>query len=149
VSTVSISRVVAAPVETTWALLADLGSHPTWMSDAAGIEFLTGQTTGLNTAMRVPTRIGPFHTNDVLVVVEWIEGVSIKVEHRGLVSGIGEFTVDGDGERSTITWREQLHFPWWLGGAVTAWLARPVLRFVWNNNLDRFAALAETAAAAG
>jgi uncharacterized protein YndB with AHSA1/START domain len=148
VSTISISRVVAAPVSVSWGLLADLAGHPTWMKDAEGLEFIGEQTSGPGTTMRVPTRVGPFRTRDLIEVTHWAEGASIKVNHKGLVRGTGEFELTGDLTHSIITWHEKLRFPWWLGGPITAWLAKPILRRIWQGNLDRFASLAEDPPAA-
>lgn len=142
-SEITIARDIAAPAAVAWRLLADLATHSEWMKDAVSIEFATGQTSGRGTTMRVPTRVGPFRTQDVVEVTEWVDGSSIKVDHQGLVSGTGEFEVLETAFGSTIVWREQLRFPWWLGGAITAWLAAPVLRTIWKGNLNRFAAIIE------
>ena len=39
-----------------------------------------------------------------------------------------------------FVWRERLRFPWWLGGPLGAFVARPVLRRVWRRNLRNLAA---------
>ncbi len=49
-------------------------------------------------------------------------------------------TRDGPGA-TVLSWEEDLVFPWWLGGPVGAWAARPILRWVWRGNLRRFSAL--------
>ena len=87
--------------------------------------------------MDVVTRIGPFRTTDVIEVVGWIEGKQIEVVHRGLVTGRGILAVEPEGPGSTVTWIEDLEFPWWLGGPLTAWIARPFLRSIWRANLQR------------
>lgn len=136
---ITITQDVAASTEETWRHLADLGSHATWMRDAVSIEFISEQTSGVGTTMRVPTRIGPFRTTDIIEVVSWNPGESIGVEHRGIVSGRGAFRINGGPGTSIVTWTEELSFPWWWGGVVTAWLARPILRWIWRGNLRRFA----------
>jgi uncharacterized membrane protein len=134
---IGITVLFDAPADRVWAELADLGSHPDWMRDAGTIEFVTDQTSGLGTEMRVPTRIGPFRTVDSMTVIEWVEGGVIAVEHVGAVSGVGRFEIEPDGPRTRMTWRESLRFPWWLGGPIGSWLARPILRSVWRGNLMR------------
>lgn len=124
-----------------WPALADLGSHVTWMKDAESLVFTTEQTGGVGTVMEVATRVGPFRTKDVIEVTDWQEGRSIEVAHRGLVRGMGLLSVEEEGAGSRITWEENLTFPWWLGGPVTAWLANPILAKVWEGNLDRLARL--------
>jgi len=100
------------------------------------IEFINDRTAGVGTKMNVPTRIGPLRTTDVMTVVEWVEGRLIAVEHVGAVSGKGRFEISPSGSGTELRWSEILEFPWWLGGAVGAWLARPVLRRVWSRNLQ-------------
>lgn len=88
--------------------------------------------------MRVKTVVGPFRTLDDMEVVGWDEGRSIEVAHTGLVKGRGTFTLtDGAPGETLVTWDEELRFPWWLGGPVTAMLARPVLARIWRGNLRR------------
>ena len=43
-------------------------------------------------------------------------------------------------------WSERLRFPWWMGGALGAWAAAPVLYLVWRSNLGRLADLVESGA---
>lgn len=144
-SRIEISQDIAAPADQAWMHLADLASHPMWMKDALSIEFASETTRGTGTTMIVPTRVGPFRTRDVIEVTGWVEGQSIRVDHKGLISGSGEFTIQGHANRSTVTWRERLHFPWWLGGGMTGWLASPILKHIWKGNLERFAGLVESA----
>ena len=132
-----VSLTVDHSVETVWEALADLASHPTWMKDAIAVNFHSDQTRGSGTSMDVVTRIGPFRTTDVIEVVGWTEGKQIEVVHRGLVTGRGILAVEPEGSGSTVTWIEDLEFPWWLGGPLTAWIARPFLRSIWRANLRR------------
>lgn len=107
------------------------------MKDAEWIVFVGDQQQGKGTRMKVKTVVGPFQTIDVMEVVSWEEGRSIEVVHRGLVSGRGRFDVQPAGSETSVTWHETLTFPWWLGGGVSAWLARPFLATLWRGNLRR------------
>ncbi len=120
-----------------WEALADLGSHAEWMKDAESLEFTTEKRRGIGTAMRVATRVGPFRTMDVLEVTGWEEGESIDVVHRGLVTGTGTLAATRSNGSTRVSWAENLRFPWWLGGPVTAILAKPVLAAIWRGNLER------------
>src|SRR5262245_10359132 len=118
------------------------------MADAAAIRFTGERRTGVGTTFECETRVGPLRTTDVMEVTEWREGEALGVRHRGVVTGTGRFVVGPSpgGDASTaragtrLTWDEDLSFPWWLGGRVGAFVARPVLRAVWRGNLRRFAA---------
>ena len=130
---------IPAPQERVWAELADLGSHAEWMADAAEIDFRGGPRSGPGTRMQVATRIGPFRMTDQMVVVKWVEGASIGVDHLGAVTGTGRFDLENAPGGSRLTWTEELTFPWWLGGRFGVWLAKPVLKRIWRSNLARFA----------
>ena len=122
-----------------WAELSQLERHADWMMDAERIDFATAQRLGVGTEMKVRTRVGPFVTEDVIEVREWSEGRSIGVSHRGLVTGIGVFVLTPIESGTRFVWWEDLTFPWYLGGPITAWFAAPVLRWIWRGNLQRFA----------
>ncbi len=120
-----------------WEALADLRSHAEWMKDAESVEFATEMERGVGTAMRVATRVGPFRTMDVIEVTGWTESESIDVIHKGLVTGSGTLAVSRTNGSTRVSWIENLRFPWWLGGPVTALLAKPVLAAIWRGNLER------------
>jgi hypothetical protein len=95
--------------------------------------------------MDVVTAVGPFRTTDVMEVVGWEEGESIDVVHEGVVTGRGRLSAEAKTSSSTlVSWDEILVFPWWLGGRVTGWLARPVLAAIWRGNLRRLEGLASS-----
>lgn len=135
-------RHIDAKSSVVWTELADLGSHAEWMKDATGIEFVSEQTRGVGTVMEVATKVGPLRTLDRIEVTKWVEGQSIEVVHRGLVRGEGALSVETSGTGSLVSWVERLSFPWWLGGAITAWLAKPILAAIWRGNLGRLASRA-------
>lgn len=138
---VVVSRKIDRSPEKVWAYLADLQGHSEWMADIVGLDFDGDKRSGRGARMVVKTRVGPFRTDDVLEVVGWDEGTSITVAHRGAVTGEGRLSVEPDGTGSRVTWAEELRFPWWMGGPLVAWLARPILRRVWRGNLTRLADL--------
>lgn len=117
--------------------MADLGSHVEWMKDARSIEFISDRRRGVGTRMNVETRVGPLRTLDVIEVTGWVEGSTIEVVHRGIVTGEGALSVRSSDGHARVSWVEELRFPWWLGGPLTAWLARPILAAVWRGNLRR------------
>jgi uncharacterized protein YndB with AHSA1/START domain len=143
---VRVSRVLAAPPPAVWAQLADIADHVTWMADAAAIRFTSDRREGLGTTFECDTRVGPLTTVDVMEVTDWRPGEAMGVRHAGVVTGTGRFTLAAvSGGRSRLTWAEDLSFPWYLGGPVTARLATPVLRRLWAGNLRRFADRLESA----
>ena len=134
---ISVSATVDATPGRVWGELADLASHSEWMKDAESIVFTSDQTRGVGTTMDVKTRVGPLRTIDVVEVTNWVEGQSIEIAHHGLVEGRGSLEVLPDQEASVVTWTEELTFPWWVGGGLTAMVAKPLLTRIWLANLDR------------
>jgi Polyketide cyclase / dehydrase and lipid transport len=127
------------PPAQVWEELRHIERHVEWMSDAVRIDCRSAQREGVGTSFDCLTRIGPFTTTDVMTITEWRDGEVMGVEHRGLVSGRGAFTLLPHLGGTRLTWREDLRFPWWCGGAIGAWSARPVLRIIWRRNLRNFA----------
>ena len=122
-----------------WRELADLGNHAEWMKDAVSVVFTSEQRVGVGTTMQVATRVGPLRTMDVLEVIGWTEGQSIEISHKGLVKGTGVLSVEPQDGGSRVSWDEDLQFPWWVGGRITGWFARPFLSRIWKGNLQRLA----------
>ena len=99
-----------------------------WMADAESITFKTSQRSGVGTTFDCRTRIGPIRLVDTMSITRWIPLETMGVEHRGVVRGSGAFSLRGMGSgRTLFSWEERLTFPWWLGGPIGEWVARPVL----------------------
>ena len=137
---IEVSISIDRSLREVWDQVSRLEDHANWMMDVESIVFSDDRTSGVGTTMRVLTRVGPFTTTDVIVVEEWNEPTSIAVSHRGLVTGHGAFQLEPDDAGTCFTWRESLRFPWYLGGGLTAALAKPILVRIWRGNLRRFAA---------
>lgn len=143
---IDLSIVFDAPLDRVWAELADLGSHPEWMSDAGSVEFLSDLRQGIGTLMSASTEVGPIRLQDTMKVVEWEEGRRIAVEHVGSVTGSGTFEIRPAGQGTELRWVETLYFPWWLGGPITAGVTRPILRRIWRGSLEKLRARVELSA---
>jgi len=135
---IALSIDIDAPVAAVWNDLANLASHAEWMVEAESIEFVGEIREGAGAILRVVTRVGPFRTVDVIEVTVWEPPFVMGVHHRGTVAGSGRFSLDAISTGTRFTWSETLAFPWLLGGQITAFIARPVLRAIWERNLERF-----------
>jgi carbon monoxide dehydrogenase subunit G len=138
--TVSIEKVIDAPLQRVWDDVADLASHVEWMADAESITFLTDQRSGAGTTMEVLTRVGPLKTTDIMEFTEWEPPHRMAIRHKGLITGIGSFNLESDGDATRFIWAEDLSFPWYLCGTITATIAAPVLKLIWRRNLKALAA---------
>jgi hypothetical protein len=135
---VAVSTVIECSPAAVWADVRNIESHVTWMQDAVAIRFLSEQIEGTGTRFECATKVGPCSLTDVMEITAWEDERRVGVRHVGLVEGVGEFTMRELGpERTEFRWEEVLSFPWFMGGRVGAFLARPVLRFIWKRNLVR------------
>ena len=134
---IEVTRDIPVPHDQVWDALADLASHAEWMKDAESIKFIGDSRRGVGTVMEVETKVGPLRTLDVLEVTEWHEGSSIGVLHKGLITGRGNLGATPRNGDTRVTWVEELRFPWWLGGPITAGIAGAVLGAIWRGNLER------------
>ena len=89
-----------------WQESRRIDRHPLWMSDAIDLTFLTQQREGVGTTFRCRTEVGPFVTNDLMTITERIEPSTIGVEHHGVITGRGVFSLVGDENATTITRKE-------------------------------------------
>ena len=135
VTTISISEDYDVTPAELWAELRHIERHVQWMHDAVAIHFEGDQREGVGTSFVCATKVGPFVTNDVMTITEWVDNSLMGVEHRGLVRGVGVFRILDSSKGSTLTWSETLYFPWWMGGAFGALAASPILRALWRRNL--------------
>lgn len=136
VARITQSVVIDAPVDLVWKEAADLPSHAEWMADAESVEILTQGEFGVGTRMKVETTVGPLRTTDFMEITDWEERRSIGVRHTGLVTGSGHFRLSPVAGGTQFTWTEILAFPWYLGGPIAAFFAKPVLGWIWRRNLD-------------
>ncbi len=140
-SRIDIKRPMRYEPSRVWEVLSDLERQTTWMKDAEEITFVSDQRRGTGTKMEVLTVVGPLRTNDIIEVTDWVEGSHIDVVHIGLVKGTGRLAVTTADDGGTIVrWTEETRFPWWLGGPITGFVAKPILRSIWKANLARLEA---------
>jgi uncharacterized protein YndB with AHSA1/START domain len=133
---ISVAIDIDAPPAEVWRVIEPLEDHPDWMHDAVSVRFATDQTRGIGTRTIVETKVGPFRLTDHMTVTEWEPGAVMGVEHTGVVTGTGRFTLRSDGRGgTTFSWDEGLRFPWWLGGPLGGLVGGRLLAAVWRRNL--------------
>lgn len=135
--TISVSTIIDKSLNDVWSEVSILKNHTNWMKDAVNIEFLDEKTQGLGTKMKVLTKVGPIKLFDYMTVTEWIDKKSIGVDHVGIVTGKGKFTLEElSSEQTKFTWKETLKFPIYLAGPIGEFFGGPILKLIWKNNLN-------------
>lgn len=133
---IHISVDIDAPLDAVWAEAAALENHVEWMRDAAKIDFIGEQTSGVGTVMEVLTVFGPLRTTDIMEVTEWEDRERIGVKHAGVVTGTGAFELtELSPTKTRFTWAEDLEMPWYFGGSLGRPISQGVLKAVWRTNL--------------
>ncbi len=144
-SSLRVETAIDASRTEVWAYVRDIATHVDWMHDAVAIRFLDDQRAGVGTRFECDTKIGPFSLTDVMEVTAWEDEHRIGVRHVGLITGEGDFSLEElTPTRTAFRWVEVLEFPWYLGGRFAAAVASPILRRVWNRNLEQLKARIET-----
>ncbi len=143
-----ISVVIDAEAAAVWIQIRCIERHVDWMHDAVAVRFLSDNTEGVGTRFECDTRIGPFTTTDVMEVTAWEPERRLGVIHTGVVEGVGEFTLCEVAEgRTELCWSEELRFPWFMGGSIGGFFARPIMRWIWKRNLAGLKAQIESGSA--
>ena len=137
--TIHICVTIAASPDDVWRSVERIESHTEWMLDAKSIAFRTEHHDGVGAEFDCLTRVGRLHTTDHFVVTKWEPGAVMGIEHRGAVTGVGEFRLRplAGGDSTDFCWEETLTFPWWLGSVAGEQFGRPVLKRIWEGNLRR------------
>jgi len=146
---IEVSTLINATPHQVWASIEDINTHTTWMHDAAAIRFLDSQTSGVGTRFECDTVVGPIKLVDVMEITRWEPGRAMGVNHTGIVTGVGEFTIEPYGNISRFVWAEDLTYPWFLGGPIGALFGGPIMRAIWNRNLSNLRNKVESELAAG
>ncbi len=141
---VVVSTIIERSPAEVWAYVRNIDTHVEWMQDAVAIRFRGDRTEGVGTTFECDTKIGPFALTDVMEITDWEDERRMGVRHVGLVEGVGVFTLTETAPgRTEFKWEEDLVFPFYMGGRVGAFAARPALKAIWKRNLARLKARIE------
>ena len=130
-ATIHIAVMIATSPADVWNTVEGIETHIEWMLDAESITFRSEPHSGVGAEFDCLTRVGPLHTTDRFVVTRWEPGVTMGIEHRGAVTGVGEFRLRplAGGVSTDFCWEESLTFPWLgLGSLAGEQFGRPVLK---------------------
>jgi uncharacterized membrane protein len=140
-------EVVDAPIDATWAVVADIPRQPEWMHEMKRVALTTPGAVGVGTRGEATVRIFGIGVTDPVEITELDPPTRFAIRHEGLFSGSGVITLEAgaDGTTTIVRWRETLVPPLLpeLGARVQA----PVLRAIFQADLHRLKGLVENGAA--
>ena len=141
--------VVDAPIEDTWAVVADVERQPEWMHDMKRVTIETPGPVREGTRAEATVRILGIAVRDPVEIAELQPPHRFAVRHDGLFTGDGVITLEAgaDGTTTIVRWRETLVPP--ILPELGAHVQAPVLTRVFQDDLHRLKRLVETGAATG
>jgi Polyketide cyclase / dehydrase and lipid transport len=141
--------VVDAPIEETWAVVADIPLQTEWMREMKRIELVTAGPVRVGTRGNATVRIFGLAVTDPVEVVVFDPPTRYAIRHEGLFKGGGVIALEPgvDGTTTIVRWDESLIPP--LLPELGAIIGAPVLRSIFQADLHRFQRLVETGSADG
>jgi uncharacterized protein YndB with AHSA1/START domain len=139
--------VVDAPPEETWAVISDIPLQPEWMHEMKEVRLTTPGPVRVGTRGEATVRIAGISVTDPVEVTAFEPPALFAIRHEGLFKGGGLITLQaGAGGTTTIVrWEETLVPP--LLPALGALVMAPVLRSIFQADLQRLKRLVETGSA--
>ena len=126
-----------APPVAVWSYLLDWERQAVWMRDAERVTVLSPNREGVGVTLAVRTRVLgiPLFT-DCLEVIEWEPPRLLRLAHRRLVRGTGEWRLEPDPRGTRFAWTEDLSFPVPLIGEGLLLAYRPLMRRLMRRSLS-------------
>jgi uncharacterized protein YndB with AHSA1/START domain len=139
--------VVDAPIEETWAAVADVPLQLEWMREMKRITVETPGPARVGTRAEAVVRILGIPAPDPVEIVEFEPPHRYAIRHLGLFKGEGLITLEAgaDGSTTIVRWEERLAPP--ILPSLGRLLADPVLRPIFQADLHRLKRLVETGSA--
>lgn len=141
-----VERVLRAAPDRVWEVLSDWERQAEWMPDVAWMR-VEGTVRTVGARILARTRVlGVPATTDVLEVTAWEPPRRLRVEHRGLVTGWGEWRLEpGHDETTRFAWDEHLRLPYGALGEAALRVYGPYQRAMLRRSLANLARRVEPA----
>jgi hypothetical protein len=145
---VRMLEVVDAPIERTWALVADVPRQLEWMAEMKTLTFDTPGPVAVGTRATATIRILGIPVRDPVTVTVIEPPTRYAIRHEGPFSGTGEITLEAgaDGTTTIVRWDETLVPP--LLPELGSLVQTPILRAIFQADLRRLKGLVEAGEAA-
>jgi uncharacterized protein YndB with AHSA1/START domain len=139
--------VVDAPPEETWAVVSDIPLQPEWMHEMKEVRLTTPGPAHAGTRGHATVRIAGISVTDPVEVTAFEPPTRFAIRHEGMFSGDGLITLEpgADGSTTIVRWDETLVPP--LFPVLGAIALAPILRSVFQADLQRLKRLVETGSA--
>lgn len=136
---------IASDPETIWRYWVDWENLGDWMEEASDVVVTSDERVGVGVTAEATIRIGGIKTTDAVRVSRWEPPLILEIEHLGWVKGSGLLVSEAKGDGTHITWKETLHPPMGPVGAIGMRLFKPLMRRIFQRDLDTLKRLVERA----
>jgi carbon monoxide dehydrogenase subunit G len=137
------SIVIAAAPGRVWSVLGDWERQAEWMPDVAWVR-VTGDRREDGASIEARTKVfGVPALTDRLTVSVWRPPALMRIEHRGLVKGRGDWRLEPFGAGTRFTWTEWLRLPLGIVGEFALRVYRPVQSALLRRSLRNVKAICE------
>lgn len=136
--------VVDAPIEETWAVVADIPLQPEWMHEMKRVTITTPGPIGVGTRGEATVRIFGIGVTDPVEITEFDAPTRFAIRHEGLFTGGGLITLEAgaDGTTTIVRWEETLIPP--ILPELVGLVQAPILQEIFQADLHRLKGLVET-----
>jgi hypothetical protein len=132
-----------APPGVIWELVTDWERQGDWMLEASDFVVTSDHREGIGVEAEATIKIAGIKTRDRVRVTGWDPPHRLAIEHLGWVSGAGVIDIVPSGPgRSHLFWREELYPPLGVLGAIGITGFKPVMRHIFERDLEVLAGLA-------
>jgi uncharacterized protein YndB with AHSA1/START domain len=139
---IELARTLPGPPEVVWDVITDWEHQGDWMLEASDFVVTSGHREGIGVEAEATITIGGISTRDRIRVIEWEPSRHLAIEHLGWVSGEGHlFLTPLTDDRTHLFWREQLHAPVGVFGAIGMTALKPMMMRVFQRDLRILAGL--------
>jgi hypothetical protein len=133
-----VERRILLPVtpEEAWTVLTDWERQADWMRDADRVDVLSSNREGIAVVIAVHTRVFnvPAFT-ERLEVVAWDPPHRLRIAHRSVIRGSGDWILEPFIGGTRFTWIEDVELPWGVLGRVALSVYRPFMRHLMGGTI--------------
>jgi hypothetical protein len=141
--TLEMAQTLPCTPKIAWELITDWEHQDDWMLEASDFVITSSLREGVGVEGEATVKIGGITTRDKVRVVTWEPERRLAIEHDGWVSGSGEMSLTALGsDRTHLYWREELHPPLGILGAIGVATFKPLMLRIFKRDLRVLESLA-------
>ena len=138
------STEIRRPAETVWPFLVDWEGLGRWMKEARDIRVTSEIREGVGVEAEATVAIAGITTHDSIRVTRWQPPWILEIAHLGWVKGTGYMELSPVEAGCAVFWREQLVPPWGPAGRLGMRVLRPLMRRIFQRDLEELRKLVES-----